>query len=108
MKRLMVGLVASAILMGAIPASAADAPKAKDPAVEVFVTSWCPYCKKLEEHLRTEKIDYRRYDIESDPDGARIFGSIGGSGVPVTRVYGKYLIPGYDPESIQEALKSRA
>jgi glutaredoxin len=75
--------------------------------VEVFVTSWCSYCSKLEAFLKKNKIDYTRYDIESDAKGAEIFKEIGGAGVPVTRVDDQ-IIHGYDPDQIVQALKARA
>ncbi len=75
--------------------------------VEIFVTSWCPYCQKLETLLKKNKVDYTRYDVEADAKGAEIFEKLGGSGVPVTRV-GNEVIHGYDPERIAKALKARA
>jgi glutaredoxin len=70
--------------------------------VEVFVTSWCPYCKKLEAHLQSRNIPYKRYDVEKDEAGADIFRSLGlGGGVPVTRV-GNVVIEGFQPEKIEE------
>ena len=75
--------------------------------VEVFVTSWCPYCLKLESFLKDQGIDYTRYDVESDEAGSRIFSELGGEGVPMTRV-GNQVIHGYDPESIVAALQARA
>ena len=73
--------------------------------VEVFVTSWCPYCNQLESFLKKENIPYTRYDVERDAKGAEIFEKIGGAGVPVARV-GNKVIHGYDPERILEALRS--
>lgn len=84
---------------GAASALDADAPK-----VEIFVTGWCPYCSKLESFLKKKKISYKRYDIERDEKGAEIFSSIGGEGVPVSRVNGRTVVPGYDPDAILAAL----
>ena len=71
--------------------------------VEIFVTSWCPYCRKIESFLKNEKIEFTRYDVEQDSKGAAIFSSIGGSGVPVIRV-DKQVIHGYDPDAVLAAL----
>ena len=79
----------------------------QDVNVEIFVTSWCPYCKKLESFLKKNNIPYTRYDVEADAKGAEIFDKIGGTGVPVTRV-GNEVIHGYDPDRILEAIKKRA
>ena len=78
---------------------------AEDKKVEVFVTSWCPYCAKLEGFLKSHKIDYKRYDVEHDADGGQIFMDLGGEGVPMARV-GSTVIRGYDPESLVTALQS--
>ena len=81
------------------------APSGLSGKVEIFVTSWCPYCRKLESFLKSHDIPYTRYDIEADAKGAQIFDKIGGTGVPVSRV-GNEVIHGYDPERILEALKA--
>ena len=54
--------------------------------VEIFVTSWCPYCRKLEAFLKQSQIEYTRYDVEKDEKGARLFEDLGGEGVPLVRV----------------------
>lgn len=71
---------------------------------EIFVTSWCPYCRQLESLLKKNKVEYTRYDVEQDPQGARLFAELGGEGVPLFRV-GKKVIHGYDPGGILAALK---
>ena len=75
--------------------------------VEIFVTSWCPYCMRLESFLKKNDIDYTRYDVERDAKGARIFTELGGEGVPLSRV-GKQVIHGFDPERILAALNTDA
>ena len=108
MKAFSTTLLLAASLMLAAPAWAADSAVSGKEPVEVFVTSWCPYCTKLESFLRENDIAYKRYDIEADAEGARIFEAIGAAGVPVSRIHGKTVIPGYDPEAITEALGPRA
>ena len=102
MRRSLLFLLAMLLLVPAqAPAAAEAAPSKK---VEIFVTSWCPYCKKLESFLKEKKIDYTRYDVEKDEAGAKIFEEIGGDGVPVIRV-GKEVIHGYDPDAVLAALR---
>ena len=72
--------------------------------VQIFITDWCPYCVKLENYLKREKISYKKYDIEKDPLGKKIYQELGGRGVPVTRV-GNQVIHGYKPNKIKEAAK---
>ncbi len=71
--------------------------------VEIFVTSWCGYCKKLEKFLKVHDIPYTKYDIEANPRAAEAYRSMGGTGVPVTRI-GTDIVYGYDPDRILELL----
>ncbi len=72
--------------------------------VEIFITSWCPYCRKLEQFLKAEHIPYRRYDIEANPQAKRVYDQFGIPGVPVIRI-GSKLISGFDQTAILNALK---
>jgi glutaredoxin/nitrogen fixation-related uncharacterized protein len=67
--------------------------------VELFVTSWCGYCKKMESFLKEKGIQYTRYDIEQDENAARICRELGGSGVPVIRI-GSNVVHGYNPGAV--------
>lgn len=82
-------------------------PKAASAAgrrAEIFVTSWCPYCQKLERYLQTRNIPYVRYDVEKNKKANETYRQLGGGGVPLTRV-GSKVIAGYQPEEIMRALK---
>ena len=98
MKRLFV-LVAFFSLLG----SSAVAYQTKK--VDIFITSWCPYCRKLEGFLKQNQIDYTRHDVEKDAQSAKEFDRLGGTGVPMVRV-GDDIIRGYDPERILASLQS--
>ncbi len=67
-------------------------------SVEVFLTSWCGYCKKMVRFLNEKGIPYTAYDIEKDSAAQRTYRELGGSGVPVVRV-GSHVIHGYNPEA---------
>lgn len=73
--------------------------------VEIFVTSWCPYCQALERYLKSNQIPYMRQDIEKSETAKRIHQQLGGGGVPVIRIDGTTVIHGFDPGAIDEALK---
>ena len=75
--------------------------------VEIFVTSWCPYCRKLEDFLKAEKIDFKRYDVETSAEGKRNYEALGGGGIPIVRI-GQQVIQGFDPEGIKRALHGTA
>lgn len=72
--------------------------------VEIFVTSWCPYCSKLESYLNSKSIRYTKYDIEKSETGRQIYNQIGGGGVPVVRI-GSSVLRGFDPNAIEQHLK---
>ncbi len=72
--------------------------------VEVFVTDWCPYCRRLEEFLKSKGIAYQRYNIELDKEASDKYAALGTSGVPVTRI-GTKVIHGYNPDAILQTLK---
>ncbi len=80
-------------------------PVVKKAGVELFVTDWCGYCRKLEEYLDQEKIAYTRYNIETDKSAKKLHASLG-SGVPITRV-GKRVFQGYQPEEIAQAARGQ-
>lgn len=71
--------------------------------VDVFVTSWCPYCKRLEAFLKEKQIQFTRYDIEHDSKGMLMHHQLGGGGVPVTKI-GNTVVRGFSPDSIMQAL----
>ncbi len=74
--------------------------------VEIFVTSWCPYCRGLEEFLQANQVQYKRYDIETDPEGAMLHQRLGAGGVPLIRI-GSTVIRGFNERAISSALKDR-
>lgn len=67
--------------------------------VDVFVTSWCGYCKKMLSFLREKGIPFTAHDIETDKNAARTYHELGGSGVPVVRV-GSHVVHGYNPGAV--------
>lgn len=73
--------------------------------VEVFMTSWCGYCKKMVRFLNEKGIPYTAYDIEKDPAAARIHKELGGRGVPLVRI-GSRVIHGYNPEGVMSIYNS--
>lgn len=73
--------------------------------VELFVTDWCGYCRKLEAFLNENGISYQKFDIEKNASAKRIHASLG-SGVPIARV-GKTVIEGYNPDAILQAVAKK-
>jgi len=85
------------------PAPSSQAPAAQQRQVSVYVTEWCPYCKKLEAFLRENQIQYTRYDIEKDVYGARRHQELGGGGIPVILVDDQ-VIRGFNQKALVKAL----
>ncbi len=76
-----------------------------DPDVTVYITSWCPYCKKTMAYLDANYIPYTAYDIEQDLDAKAAKEKLtpGYTGIPVTVING-HIIKGYNVEKFERAL----
>lgn len=87
---------------------AADRPKKKTPqyngVVDIFVTSSCGYCKKLERFFESNGICYTVFDIEKDDNARKRYKELGGRGVPLTRI-GSLVVSGYNPDAILKAIE---
>lgn len=74
--------------------------------IELYVTSWCPYCNQAKDYFRTKGIKIKVYDIEKDRKAAARKKKLdkSGRGVPFAVVNGK-RISGYSPGQYSKALK---
>lgn len=90
-----------------LPPQEESAPMVTDTHVEMFMTSWCGYCKKAREFFEARGIAITEYDIEADPTAAQrkqeIFAS---PGVPLVVINGK-PIQGFAPQAYEQALQER-
>lgn len=85
------------------PAKAVSTRAAK---VEVYLASWCPWCKKTVEYFLSRGIKVRSYDIEKDAAAARRKDRLDPrKGVPTTVVNGR-VIHGYAPGAFENALRA--
>lgn len=73
----------------------------KTPQVELYVTSWCPYCKKAESFMKKHNIPYSRYDIERNATGRQKHSAAGGGGVPVFKI-GDKIIRGFNEALLKQ------
>ncbi|PLX80589.1 MAG: hypothetical protein C0615_00700 [Desulfuromonas sp.] len=74
------------------------------PTVELYVTSWCGYCKKAEAWFKNHNIPFVKYDVEKDKAAARRKASMtSSSGVPFVLI-GDVGIPGYSEVAFEQAL----
>jgi len=73
--------------------------------IDLYVTSWCPYCKQAETWLDQQGLEYQRYDVEKDKAAARRMYQLAGSGgIPFAIING-VAIKGWSPEAYAAALK---
>lgn len=95
--------VLSALALAAVLLLAAAPLRAAGPTVEIFVTSWCPYCVKAKAYFDGKGIAYTAYDVEKDMAAAKRFQSYGQRGVPLVVINGT-AIPGYSVAEYEKAL----
>lgn len=87
--------------------AAAGKPAAAVHKVELYVTSWCPYCKKAENFFRAQGIPFTSYDIEADSAAARRKEELDSrGGVPLAIINGQ-KIHGFSESAYREALKKK-
>jgi glutaredoxin-like YruB-family protein len=73
--------------------------------VELYVTSWCGYCKKALEYVKSHNIKYVAYDIEKDAAAKQRYKEMGGHGVPFI-VIGKNTMSGYSQQNLEHYLNN--
>ena len=90
-----------------VPASAyKPGASASSKKVDIYVTSWCGYCRKLEGFLKSKSIPYTRHDIEKSSSARQAHQKLGGGGIPVVKI-GSDVIRGYSPDAILRSLKKK-
>ncbi len=75
------------------------------PAVEIYETSWCGYCKKAKNFFRSRGIKFKTYDIEKDNAAARrMMALTRRRAVPFVVINGQ-PIQGYSEQAYEQALR---
>lgn len=82
--------------------------QAATPQVDLYITSWCPYCKKAMAFLRENNIAFNTYDIEQDIEAAARKKTLdpGYSGIPLAIINGT-VIRGFNTSAYQTALAKK-
>lgn len=78
----------------------------KHEPVILYSTSWCGYCKMMEQYLKDKGVDFVEKDIEADPEAQQeLMKKINNDfrGVPVTDVNGTIVL-GFDRAAVDHAL----
>lgn len=75
------------------------------PKVELYTTSWCPYCQSAREFFRSRGIPFTEYDIEKDKSAAARKNRLDKRrGVPFAMINGQG-IHGWSAAAYEQALK---
>ena len=80
----------------------------RDIHVIMYMTSWCPYCVKAREYLRSLDVILIEYNIERDKSkrDEMLVKSGGSGGVPLIDVEG-IIIRGYNPDALKATIERR-
>jgi glutaredoxin len=80
----------------------------RDIQVIMYMTSWCPYCVKARNYLRSLDVHLIEYNVEQDKARREeMLSKSGGSkGVPLIDVEG-IIIRGYNPDVLKRAIENR-
>lgn len=78
--------------------------KLRTAKVELYVTSWCKWCKRSKAFFRSQGVRFKEYDVEKDKAAGRRKQKLSkGKGVPFAMVNG-VPISGYDERAYVRAL----
>lgn len=64
-------------------------------SVKIFVADWCSNCKVLEKFLIDEKVAYKKFDVEKDPEGIKVYEEHGS--VPISMI-GSNIVIGFEAD----------
>ncbi len=80
----------------------------QDIRVVMYMTAWCPYCKKAKDYINSLGVQLVEYDIDKDKDKDTEMRrkSGGGRGVPLIDIEGS-IIHGYSPSDIKSAIEEK-
>jgi glutaredoxin len=81
------------------------APQQQKPALVIYTTPTCGYCKAAKAHMNRRGIPYTEHDVTTSESYEREFRQRGGRGVPLI-VAGDRMLAGYSAERMEELLKA--
>ncbi len=74
------------------------------PAVKVYSTPWCMYCKAAKEYFNEKKVKFTELDVSADANARNEMLNLSHqSGVPVIDIGGELVI-GFDKDRINKLL----
>ncbi|MCK4586346.1 MAG: glutaredoxin family protein [Gammaproteobacteria bacterium] len=60
-------------------------------SVVMYSTSWCGYCRKARNYMKSKRIPFQEYDIEKSEKARREYNKLNGRGVPVLLIGDKRM-----------------
>jgi glutaredoxin len=87
------------------PQGAKPAATAQRPAVTMYMTDWCPYCRQASEYFRRNRIPFVEHDIEKNANANAEYKAKGGRGVPLILV-GEQRMSGFSEDRMTQMLKA--
>jgi glutaredoxin len=81
--------------------------KNSDIQVVMYMTDWCPYCKKAGKYIKSLGVNLIEYDIEKNESRKKEMKVLSGGSGMVPLIYVEGIIRGYVPEEISEAVEKR-
>ena len=72
----------------------------------LYTDTLCPICPLVEKYLSDMGVEYSKVNIDGDPEGREAFLKLGYDNLPVLDVEGTTIL-GFNPESIESALKEK-
>ncbi len=73
--------------------------------VKVYSAPTCPWCNKVKEWLKEQKIEFEEIDVSIDIDSARtMVEKTGQMGVPVIEIDEQFVV-GFDVNKLKQLLK---
>lgn len=76
-----------------------------DNVVDIYVTSWCPYCRRAIAYLQSRGIKFNQFDIEKDAEAAARKKALapGYSGIPLAVINGS-IVKGFNRGRYEDLL----
>ncbi len=71
--------------------------------VVVYTAEWCPWCHKVMDFLKENKVEFEARDVEEGENAQECMKISGQGGIPVTVIDGEFVV-GFDTKKLRELL----
>jgi len=71
--------------------------------VVIYTTSWCPFCQKTRDYLKSKNVPFAELDIEQNEVGKAQYSEFGTEAIPVVLI-GNRRILGFKPDVFEDSL----